>query len=77
LNIGVRAAAGTPSAGNFFQNPAQQAAGDIGQSVQRDAQSVVDRELRVPPTGERAAGTPCVVHALENITFSRRPVVVR
>jgi type IV secretion system protein VirB10 len=77
LNIGVRAAAGTPGAGNFFQNPAQQAAGDIGQSVQRDAQSVVDRELRVPPTGERAAGTACVVHALENITFSRRPVVVR
>jgi type IV secretory pathway VirB10-like protein len=77
LNIGVRAAAGTPSAGNFFQNPAQQAAGDIGQSVQRDAQSVVDRELRVPPTGERAAGTVCSVHVLENITFSRRPVVVR
>jgi hypothetical protein len=58
-------AAGTPS--GFYQNPAQEAARDVGQSVQRDAQSVVDRELRVPPTITIPAGTICTINLGENI----------
>jgi type IV secretory pathway VirB10-like protein len=77
LNIGVRSAAGTPGAGSYFQNPIQSAAGDIGAGVQKQAESVVDRELRVPPTGTRDAETACSVNLLENIQFHRRPVVVR
>jgi type IV secretory pathway VirB10-like protein len=77
LNIGVQSVAGTPGAGQFYQNPAQAAAGDMGRSVQRDAQSVVDRELRIPPTLTLPSGTVCTINLQENITFSRRPVVVR
>jgi type IV secretion system protein VirB10 len=77
LNIGVRSLAGTPGRGQHYQDPGQQAAQDIGQSVQRDAQSIVDRELRVPPTITIPAGTFCTINLAENIQFHAPAPVVR
>jgi type IV secretion system protein VirB10 len=77
LNIGVRQAAGTPGRGEFFQNPLQEAARDVGQSVQQSATDVLGRELKVPPTITIAAGTPITVDLLENIQFNRPPHVAR
>jgi type IV secretion system protein VirB10 len=77
LNIGVRSAAGTPGAQQFFRNPVQDAAQDVGQGVQQEAQKAVDRELRVPPTIERKAYTFCTIHLQQNIQFNRPPVVAR
>lgn len=75
LNIGVRTATGTPT--GFYQNPAQQAAQDIGQDVQSSAKEVIGRELKVAPTIEIPAGTNVTINLAENITFSRKPVVIR
>lgn len=77
LNIGVRAAAGTPGRGNFFESPIQSAAGDFGQAIQRDAQSIVDRELRIPPTITVNAGEFCTINLSENVQFNHKPLVVR
>ena len=77
LNIGVRTAVGTPSAGQFFQSPLQDAAQDVGQAVQRDATSIIDRELRIPPTLTIKAGTFCSINLQENMTFNRPPLVAR
>ncbi|HEY5864782.1 MAG TPA: TrbI/VirB10 family protein [Candidatus Tectomicrobia bacterium] len=77
LNIGVRSATGTPSAGQFFQNPVQQAGQDIGQSLQRDTQSVIDRELRIPPTVTIPAGTFCTISLEENLQFNRPPLIAK
>jgi type IV secretion system protein VirB10 len=75
LNIGIKSAAGTPGRGQYYQDPVQSATQDIGQSVQRDAQSIVDRELRIPPTITVKSGTFCTIGLLENVTFSKKPVV--
>jgi type IV secretion system protein TrbI len=77
LNIGARTAAGTPGPGQYFQNPLQQGVADLSQSVQRDAQSVIDRELRIPPTITIPAGTFCTISLLENIQLNRPPLVAR
>ena len=74
LNIGVRSAAGTPGANQFFRNPLQEAAQDVGQGVQQEAQRVVDRELRVPPTISRESAKPFVRSICSKISvFSARP----
>ena len=77
LNIGVRSAVGTPGANQFFRSPIQEAAQDVGQSVQQETQRAVDRELRVPPTIEREELTFCTINLLENIQFNRPPHVAR
>ena len=77
LNIGVRSAVGTPGANQFFRSPIQDAAQDVGQGVQQEAQKAVDRELRVPPTISRKADTFCTINLLENIQFNRPPHVAR
>lgn len=77
LNIGVNQAVGTPGQGEFFRSAVQDAAQDVGQSVQRSAQGIVDRSLRIPPTLTRKALTFCTINLLENITFTRPPVLVR
>lgn len=77
LNIGVQAAVGTPGPQEFFRSPVQDAAKDVGQGVQQEAQKVVDRELRVPPTITRKAGTFCVITLEENLQFNRPPMVAR
>lgn len=75
LNIGVQTATGTPS--GFYQSPAQKAAQDLGQDVQSSAKEVIGRELKVAPTIEIKAGTNVTINLQENITFSRRPVVIK
>lgn len=77
VNIGVQSAVGTPGPGQFFRNPLQDAAQDVGASVQQETQRAVDRELRVPPTITRQALTFCTIHLAENIQFNRPPVVVK
>ena len=77
VNIGVRSAVGTPGANQFFRSPIQDAAQDVGQGVQQEAQKAVDRELRVPPTISREADTFCTINLLENIQFNRPPHVAR
>lgn len=77
LNIGAQAATGTPGPQQFFRNPLQDAAKDLGQGVQEEAQKVVDRELRVPPTIRRKAGSFCTITLEENLQFNQAPVVAR
>lgn len=77
LNIGVQAAVGTPGPQEYFRSPVQDAAKDLGQGVQQEAQKVVDRELRVPPTITRKAGTFCIITLEENIQFNHAPIVAR
>jgi len=74
LNIGVRSTTGTPS--GFYQNPAQEASRDVGQQFQQDANSYVQREFRVPPTLDQAAGTEVSLHLSENLNFSKAPTRV-
>jgi type IV secretion system protein VirB10 len=77
LNIGAQSIAGTPGRGEFYENPAQSAARDLGHSVQRDAQPIIERELKLPPTITVKPQTLCSVSLLENVQFNRPPVVVR
>ena len=77
LNIGVKTAVGTPGSGEFFRTPIQDAAQDVGASVQRDASSLIDKTLRIPPTITIKAGTFCTVNLLENMQFNRPPHLAR
>lgn len=77
LNIGVRSAVGTPGKNQFFQDPLQEAAQDVGQTVQRAATDIIGRELQVRPTITIPAGTPCSINLTENMSFSRPPLVAR
>src|SRR5438034_2719164 len=77
LQIGVRSAAGTPGAGAYYQNPVQSAAGDIGQGIAQDANKIVNQQIKVPPTITIPAFTICSIALGENITFARKPVLVR
>jgi type IV secretion system protein VirB10 len=76
LNIGAQAAAGTPSNGQYYQNPAQQAAQNIGQDVQRNAEKIVDRQLRKNPTLTKKAGAEVSVSLNENLNFGKAPLKV-
>ena len=77
INIGVRTAVGTPGQNQFFQNPTQEAARDIGSDVQQSAKGIVDRELRIPPTITRKALTFCLIKLEQNIQFNRPPLVAK
>ncbi len=74
LNVGASSIAGTPS--GFFQNPAQQAAQQAGQSIQRDADNVVKAQLKVAPTLKREAGTEVTLHLSQSYNFGKTPFVV-
>lgn len=75
LNIGARSAAGTPT--GYQYNPAQDAAREIGSSVQRDAQGIVDKQLKVPPTITAPVGTIGTIQLQENVQFNRPPMVTK
>ena len=77
LNIGVRTAVGTPGKNEFFRDPAQEAAEDVGQAVQRSATDILSRELQVRPTITIPAGTLCTLSLQENMQFNRVPLVAR
>jgi type IV secretory pathway VirB10-like protein len=75
LNIGARGVVGEPR--GFQPSIGQEAARDFGAGIQRDAQSVIDRELRVQPTIAVPPGVFCTIGLLENLQFNHAPHVVR
>lgn len=75
INVGGRVAAGNPQ--GYQYSVGQEVVRDAGQQVSQDAKSILDRTLRVPPTITVPAQTPVSVSLLENVTFSRKPLVVR
>jgi type IV secretion system protein VirB10 len=76
LSLGTQSLAGTPGRGQFYADPAQQAARDAAQSFSQDTRSIVNQQLKVPPTIEIDAGTPCLVQLDENIVFDKKAVTV-
>jgi type IV secretory pathway VirB10-like protein len=77
LNIGIKTAVGTPGKNEFFRDPLQEAAEDVGQAVQRLATDMISRELQVRPTITIPAGTLCTLSLQENMQFNRVPLVAR
>lgn len=75
LNVGSRSIAGNQS--GFAPTLEQETARDIGTSINRSGQSIVDRELKVAPTITIAAGTPVAVQLQQNLSFSKPPKIVR
>jgi type IV secretory pathway VirB10-like protein len=76
LSLGTQSLAGTPGRGQFYQDPAQQAAQEVSRSTAQDVRRITEAQLKVPPTVEIAAGTVCLLQLDENVTFSRKAVVV-
>ena len=75
LNIGPRVLAGSPQGYNY--NIGQEVSREAGSQIAQDAKSIVDKQLRVPPTITIPAHTPVSITLSENVTFSRQPVLVR
>ena len=75
LNIGPRLAAGSPQGFNY--NVGQEVSREAGSQIAQDARSIVDKQLRVPPTVTIPKDTPVTIRLSENVTFSRSPIVVR
>ena len=65
LNVGARTLAGEPS--GFQPNIAQELARETGQSVNRTAQSIVERTLNIPPRITLKAGTPVTIQLADNL----------
>jgi type IV secretion system protein VirB10 len=77
ISLGGNSLAGTPGNGQFYQTPIQQSIKETSASISRDAQKLVEAQLKIPPTITKSAGEFVTIQLEENITFSRRPVVVR
>jgi type IV secretory pathway VirB10-like protein len=77
LSLGLSAMAGTPGPGQYYQNPAQRAAQEAAQSGTNDVRSITQAQLKVPPTLFKEHGAHVTIHMMKNVTFSRRPLVVR
>jgi type IV secretory pathway VirB10-like protein len=87
MNIGLGYASGTPGRGQYYQDPSQRAAQDMGQSVARDVNEYTRQVLKRPPTIEVDAqkkdkhGTPLPVYVtvslVDNIQLNRAPALAR
>lgn len=77
LNIGVQTAAGTPGRGQYYQDPVQSAASDATKDIQSSAKSIIDRQLKVPPTITRAKGTFATIKLTENYQFNHEPTLAK
>jgi type IV secretory pathway VirB10-like protein len=75
VNIGGRVLAGNPQ--GYQYSVGQEVARDVGQQVSTDTKSIVDKQLRIPPTITIPAGTAVSISLKENVMFSRAPVVVK
>jgi type IV secretory pathway VirB10-like protein/type IV secretory pathway TrbF-like protein len=75
ISVGGRISAG--NAQGYQYSVGQEVARDAGQQVSQDAKSIVDKTLRLPPTIKIKANTPVTISLMENVTFSRNPIVVR
>lgn len=74
LALGTQSLAGTPS--NYYPNPAQQAARDASQQVSGDVRTIVQQQLKVPPTLKQWAGHEVTLHLSQNINLGTAPVRV-
>jgi type IV secretory pathway VirB10-like protein len=82
MNIGLGYATGTPGRGQFYQDPAQRAAQDAGQSVARDVNEYTRQVLKRPPTIEVDAQKKdkpvyVTIALTENIQLNRAPMIAR
>lgn len=86
LNLGLGYAVGTPGRGQYYQDPAQEAARDAGQSVARDVNSYTNQVLKRPPTitvtvkdkdGKALTPVFVTIQFLKNIQFKEEATIVR
>jgi Bacterial conjugation TrbI-like protein len=84
MNLGLGYATGTPGAGQFYQDPAQRAAQDAGQSVARDVNEYTRQVLKRSPTidvdahPKKAKDIPIVtIFLTENLQLNHAPVVAK
>ena len=74
VNLGGGYLTGTPGRGEFYLDPAQNAAREAGQSIQQDTKTIVTRELKRGPTitrdPHRTGERFCTIQILKNLQFS-------
>jgi type IV secretory pathway VirB10-like protein len=75
LNIGTRGLTGSPQ--NYQPTLGQEFTRDVGTSVSRSGQSIVDKSLNIPPTLTLKAGTEVTIQLSENLSFARPPTPVK
>jgi type IV secretion system protein VirB10 len=75
LSIGTRIPTGNQE--GFAPTIGQETSQQVGSSVARTGNQIVQRELNVSPTITIPASTLVTIHPAENITFTRAPKVVR
>jgi type IV secretory pathway VirB10-like protein len=75
LSIGSRSVGGNTQ--GYQPTLTQEFAKDIGGSVNRTGQQIIDRELNIPPTIMIPAGTPITVQLSENVSLQTPPTIVR
>jgi type IV secretion system protein VirB10 len=75
LNIGTRGLTGSPQ--NYQPTLGQEFTRDVGTSVSRSGQSIVDKSLNIPPTITLKAGTEVTIQLAENLSFAHPPVSVK
>ena len=75
LNIGTRGVTGSPQ--NYQPTLGQEFTRDVGESVSRSGQSIVDKSLNIPPTLTLKAGTEVTIQLAENLSFAQPPVSVK
>jgi type IV secretion system protein VirB10 len=75
LNIGTRGLTGSPQ--NYQPTLGQEFTQDIGASVNRSGQSIVDKSLNIPPTLTLKAGTAVTIQLSENLSFAQPPVAIQ
>jgi type IV secretory pathway VirB10-like protein len=75
LNVGARSVAGNQT--GYAPTIEQQTAGEIGSSVNRSGQSIVQRELQISPMITLKAGEEVAVHLQENLSFAQPPTPVK
>jgi type IV secretory pathway VirB10-like protein len=75
LNIGTRGLTGSPQ--NYQPTLGQEFTRDVGTSVSRSGQSIVDKSLNIPPTLTLKAGTEVTIQLAENLSFATPPASVK
>lgn len=71
LSVGARAPFGDVE--GYYPSLAQQYAQDVGSSLNRTGQRIVERELMRPPTLTQQAGYPVTIQLSEPVSFQQPP----
>lgn len=74
LSVGTRAPFGNVT--GFQQTLPQEFGQDVGQSINRTGQQIVNRALIIPPTITLKAGTPVTIQLGEAVSFQQPPTSV-